>query len=215
MHRSTARSRRTLLAVAVPVGLVLGGALTWQSTHAAFSATAQNADNTWRSGSVVLAAGGTGGALFSGPADDDLQPGSTRSRCIRVDYTGDVPADVRLYVSTPTAAPSTLDPYLVMSVERGTDVAAGALVDPDCSSGFTPATLAYNTARADDPAAGADRTLADLKDLHHDFATGLQVAPATAPDTHLTFRVTYAVADDDAAQRSQSRATFTWEAHNR
>lgn len=214
MHRSTPRARRTLLAVAVPVGLVLSGTLTWQSTHAAFSATTQNADNAWQSGSVVLSAGGTGGALFSGPDDDDLQPGSTRSRCIRVDYTGDLVVDVRMYVSTPTAAPSTLDPYLVMSVERGADVAAGTAVAPDCSSGFTSAVPADDDARADDGSAGADRTLADLKSVHHDFATGLPVAPATAPGTHLTFRITYAVADDDAAQRAQSRATFTWEARS-
>ncbi|MFQ1003589.1 hypothetical protein [Modestobacter sp. SSW1-42] len=213
MHRSAPRARRTLLAVAVPVGLLLSATLTWQSTHAAFSASTRNAGNAWQSGSVVLSAGGTGGALFAGAADAGLHPGSTRSRCIRVDYTGDVTVDVRMYVSTPTAAPSTLDPFLVMSVERGADVAAGTVVDPDCA-GFAPAALAYNTARADDVTADVDRTLADLKGGHHDFATGLQVAPALRPSTHLTFRITYAVADDDAAQRSQSQATFTWEARS-
>ncbi|MCZ2830193.1 hypothetical protein O2W14_15250 [Modestobacter sp. VKM Ac-2986] len=214
MHRSTPRARRTLLAAAVPVGLVLSGTLAWQSTHAAFSVTDRNADNSWQSGRVVLGTGGTGGALFAGPADGDLRPGSSRSRCIRVDYTGDVAAEVRVHVSTPTAAPSTLDPYLVMSVERGADVAAGAAVAPDCSSGFTPRTLVWNSARADTVAADPERTLADLKSRHHDFATGLPVAPTIAPGTHLTFRITYEVADDDAAQRAQSRATFTWEAHS-
>ena len=217
MHRSTPRERRTMAAVAVPLGLVLSATLAWQSTQAAFSATTANAGNSWRSGSVVLDDNDSGAALFSSTADDDLRPGSTRSRCIRVDHTGDLTVDVRMYVSTPTAAPATLDPYLVMSIERGADVAAGATVAPDCTVGFTPtapSTFAYNAAPATDAAADPTRTLAHLKATHSDYETGLRVAPVTGPDTHLAFRITYVVADDDDAQRSEAQAVFTWEARN-
>ena len=216
MHRATPRPRRTLLAVAVPVGLVLSAALTWQSTYAAFSATTDNAGNSWRSGSVVLADGDNGVALFSTAADGALRPGSTRSRCIRVDYTGDLPVDVRLYVGTPPAGATTLDQYLVMSVQRGTDVAAGATTPADCSAFLpgTPTQFPYNTRQADDPAADPLRTLADLKGAHGTYGTGLAVASAVAPDTHLTFKITYVVVDDNAAQHAESAATFTWEARN-
>src|SRR3712207_8993270 len=43
----------------------------------------------FRSGSVVLADSDSEAALFSTTTDSALKPGSTRSRCIRLDYTGD------------------------------------------------------------------------------------------------------------------------------
>jgi len=216
VHGSIRRPGRTLPAVAVPVGLVLSAALTWQSTYAAFSATTGNAGNSWRSGTVTIADGDGGAALFSTAADGALRPGSTRSTCIQVDYTGDLTADVRMYVGTPPAGATALDAYLVMSVERGADVAALDTVAADCSTGFTaaaPQQFAYNTHQAD-PTADAARTMADLKGLHGNYGTGLAVAPATAPGAHLAFKITYFVADDNRAQNAQSNATFTWEARN-
>ena len=129
--------RRSLLAVVVPVGLVLSVALTASSTYAAFSASSENTGNSWQTGSVVLTDNDSGAALFASAADTGLTPGLPRSRCIRLDYTGDVPADIRMYVGTPASGVTTLDPYLVMSVERGRDVLAGTTVAADCSTGFT------------------------------------------------------------------------------
>lgn len=211
------RARHTMTAAAVPVGLVLSAALTWTSTYAAFSASTGNTGNSWQTGSVVLADGDTGAALFTSVSDSALTPGSSRSRCIRVDYTGSLVADLRLYVTTPAAGATSLDPYLVMSVERGADVAAGTTVAADCSTGFTPATspaFLYNTRQADDPLADGSQTLADLKADHADHVTGLVVDSTTAPDSHLTFKITYFVEDDNAAQNAQSSATFTWEARS-
>lgn len=214
-------SRRTMSAVAVPVGLVLSAALTWSSTYAAFSASTGNSGNSWQTGSVVLTDGDSGVALFSSAADSALKPDSARSRCIRVDYTGDLDADIRMYVGTPAAGAATLDPYLVMSVERGADVAPGAPVAADCSTGFTSTTsptFLYNDRQADDPSASALGTLTRLKSDHGTYATGLVVNAPTAPvtpDSHLTFKITYRVVDDNAAQNTASTATFTWEARNR
>ena len=137
------RARRTMLAVAVPVGLVLSAALTWSSTYAAFSAGAGNTGNTWQTGTVALADNDSGAALFASADNGALKPGSTRSRCIRIDYSGDLQADVRMYVGTPTSGAATLDPYLVMSVERGVDVSAGTTVAANCTTGFTPSGTAY------------------------------------------------------------------------
>jgi hypothetical protein len=201
----------------VPVGLLLSAALTWSATHAAFSASTGNAGNSWQTGSVVLSDSDSGAALFTSAADGALKPGSTRSRCIRLDYTGDLPAEIRMYVQTPAGGAVTLDPYLVMSVERGADVAPATTVAADCSTGFTPTatpTFLYNDHQASDPAADQLDTLADLKATHPDHATGLVVSGSTAQGTSLTLRITYSVKDDNAAQNAQSTAVFTWEARN-
>jgi hypothetical protein len=213
----TRSALRSLLAAAVPVGLLIAAAVVWQSTAAAFTATTDNAGNTWRAGSVVLGDSDGGSALFDSTADGALQPGSTRSRCIRVDYTGDLPADLRLYVTTPVSGAVMLDPYLVMSVERGQDVTAATTVAPDCTAGFTPTatpTFLFNTATAGLPAADQTKTLSALKSARPDYANGLQLAGPVAGGTSLTFRVTYSVVDDNAAQNARSTATFTWEARS-
>lgn len=213
----TRSALRSLLAAAVAVGLLLAAAVVWQSTAAAFTATTDNAGNTWRAGSVVLTDSDGGSALFDSTADGALQPGSTRSRCIRVDYTGDLPADIRLYVTTPVSGAVTLDPYLVMSVERGQDVPAATTVAADCSAGFTATatpTFLFNTATAGSPSADQTRTLSALKSARPDYANGLPIGGSVAGGTSLAFRVTYAVVDDNAAQNTRSTATFTWEARS-
>ena len=212
-----ARARRTMLAVAVPVGLVLSAALTWSSTYAAFSATAGNTGNTWQTGTVALADNDSGAALFTTVTDGALKPGSFRSRCVRIDYTGDLQADVRMYVSTPTAGASTLEPYLVMSVERGADVAVGATVTPDCLTGFiqnATRTLLFNTHQADDGLADQTMTMARLKTDKGTYENGLVIDGTTDPNTALTVKITYLVKDENAAQNTTSSATFTWEARN-
>ncbi|WP_158544473.1 hypothetical protein [Blastococcus sp. TBT05-19] len=215
MVRTRSPALRPLLAV-VPVGLLLAGALVWQSTAAAFTATTDNAGNTWRAGSVALTDSAGGSALFDPATDGALQPGSTGSRCIRVDYTGDLPADIRLYVTTPTAGAVTLDPFLVMSVEQGQDVTAATTVDADCT-GFTSTatpTFRFNTASADLGSADQTKTLAALKAASPDYARGLPVGSSVPGGTSLTFRITYSVVDDNNAQNARSSTTFTWEAQN-
>lgn len=217
MGSSAEHSRRTVLMAAVPVGLVLSAALTWTSTYAAFSASTGNTGNSWQTGSVVLADGDSGAALFDSASNGALRPGSTSSRCIRVDYTGSLAADLRLYVSTPTSGASSLDPYLVMSVERGADVTSSTTVAANCTTGFTSTatpTFLYNSHPAGDPSADHTQTLADLKSRHADHTSGLVVDPATVTGTSLTFKITYSVEDDNAAQNKQSSATFTWEARS-
>jgi len=217
VHHRAPRARRTVLPVAVPVGLVMSLAVTWGSTHAAFTASTDNVGNSWQTGSVVLADSDSEAALFSTTTDSALKPGSTRSRCIRLDYTGSLPADIHMYAGTPNAGATTLDPYLVMSVEWGTDVTAATTVAADCTTGFTRTstpTFLYNTQQADGSSADPSRTLAHLKATHRDHGSGLVVSTGTVQNTYLTLRITYAVKNDNGAQNTQSSATFTWEARN-
>jgi len=209
--RTRSVALRSLFA-AVPVGLLLAGALVWQSTSAAFTATTDNTGNTWQAGTVVLRDNDGGSAMFDSAANANLRPGSTRPRCIRVDYTGNLAADIRLFVTTPSSDPATtLDPYLVMSVERGQDVDATTTVAPDCTGFTSTPTMLYNNAAANLPAASQTKTMSTLKT---DSATGLSVGPPVAANTSLTFRITYSVRDDNNAQNTRSTATFTWEARN-
>ncbi|SDC48606.1 hypothetical protein SAMN05660690_1619 [Geodermatophilus telluris] len=216
MRVSLRRGRRSVLAGAVPVGLVLSMALTWSSTHAAFSASTNNPGNSWQTGSVVLADNDSNTALFQSTVEVGLVPGAAKSRCIRLDYTGDVTADIRMYVGLPTGGVTTLDTFLVMSVERGQNVSASTAVAPDCSTGFTQnatRTFLFNTAQANDPAADQAATLAALRS-RADYGTGLSLGAPVAPGTSLTLRVSYSVMDNNNAQRTRSDATITWEARN-
>ncbi len=216
MRPRASRARRTVLPVAVPVGLVMSLAVTWGSTHAAFTASTGNVGNSWQAGSVALDHSQRSSALFTTVDDGALGPGSSRSSCIRLDYTGSLPADIRMYAGTPSSGSDTLDPYLVMSVERGADVTSTTTVAADCTAGFTPATspALYNTQQASAPAADTTKTLAHLKTTHPDYQNGVVVSENTAPNTYLTLRITYAVKNDNGAQNTQSSATFTWEARN-
>ncbi len=91
MRVPSRRGRRSVLAGVVPVGLVLSVALTWSSTHAAFSANTQNPGNSWQTGSVVLTDNDSGTALFQSASESGLTPGAARSRCIRLDSPGTSP----------------------------------------------------------------------------------------------------------------------------
>lgn len=217
MRAPGARTRKAMVTAALPVGLLASGAMVWQSSHAAFSATTTNPGNAWAAGSVALADNDSGVALFNTTDDGTLKPGSTRSRCIRVDYTGDLASDIQLFVTTPPAGATSLDPYLVMSVEKGTTVTSSTAVAPDCSTGFTSAatpTFVYNSAQANTAGANTARTMSHLKATHSTYAAGILVSAATSQGTSLTFKVTYAVADDNAAQNTSSNASFVWEARN-
>ncbi len=98
MRKPNKGLRRTMLAAAVPVGMVVSGALVWQSSYAAFSDTTVNPGNSFTAGSVVLDDNDSNTALFS---VSDLAPKSTWTfKCIRLDYTGTLNSSaVKMYVA--------------------------------------------------------------------------------------------------------------------
>jgi hypothetical protein len=213
---------RVTLAAALPVGLVLSAAVVWQSTSAAFTASTDNPGNSWQSGTVALSDsdGNTiGSALFDSDRDGVLAPLQSDVRCIRVDYTGSLPADIRFYVTTPDDGSDTLDPYLVMSVEEGLSVPEDTEVAPDCSTGFTAKTTptsVFPIAPADDPTLQGLRTHSGYQSggIPVGGPDGSPVGTPTQPGTHLTFKITYMLEDDNDAQGKRSDARFVWEARN-
>lgn len=183
--------RKTVVAAAVPIGFLLSGALVWQASYAAFSSTASNTANTWQAGSVTIDTGGAS-TLFS---VSGLVPGSSGSRCITVNYTGDVAADVRLYSAA--AGATDLAPYLDMTV------AVGTADDASCTNWAQSSVLSTGG------------TAADLLATNTAYASGLTGWTPSAAES-LVYRFDYQLqaATPDASQGDAAVITFTWESQN-
>jgi hypothetical protein len=178
---------RLAAAAAVPVALLASTVLVVQASRAASSASLESADNAWRSGKVTIATDQPSSALFT---VSKIFPGSSGQHCLRVDYTGNVPATVRLWAE----ASGGLAGALQFSVEEGTGGGAA-----DCT-GFTPSAMLF----------GPDALLT-LATAHHDGATGLSSwAPPGAQSR--TYRLKWSLAGGNSSQGKSASATFNWQA---
>lgn len=183
------RTRRLVTAAGLWVGLVLASFAVWRTSSAAFSASTSNAGNSWAAGTVTIGDNDSGVALFNATA---LTPGATDSRCIVVSYSGTVAAGVRLYAG---AVAGGLAAYLDLTVEEGTGGGSGS-----CST-FSPTGTLF---------AG---TLSGFG-AQSDFATGVGTwSPLGAGETR-TYRFSYAIQNDNAAQGQTGAANFVWEARS-
>lgn len=103
------------MTLAVTLGLTLSGALVWQSTEAAFTATTATGQNTWQTGNVQIRHDAASVPFTA----QNLVPGTTGTRCITVTYDGTVgPVDVRLYAQDATGG--ALGDHLTLTVWEGT-----------------------------------------------------------------------------------------------
>lgn len=182
------RSTKSKLLASTAVLGVLAAAMS-AVVFSAFSATTQNAGNSFATGSITLTDNDSGSALFNVTGAD---ANDTYTRCIRVTYasTGSVNATVKLYGTT---AGTGLDQYLDVAITRGTGTAA------DCSD-FAGATSIYSgtlQAFPDNYAAGVDDT--DTSWSNGEAAT---------------YRIAVTVQDNNAAQGLNASQTFTWEARS-
>src|SRR3954453_13617618 len=84
----TRKVARTLVVLAAVGGLATLGAFS------AFTSQADNPGNRVSSGSVTLADNDGGVALYD---FTNAKPGDSRTSCIRVNYTGSLAADVKLF----------------------------------------------------------------------------------------------------------------------
>jgi hypothetical protein len=190
MHISS-RHSRTAAWIALPLAVVASGALIATASYAAFSASTDNAGNSWRTGAVALTDDDQGTALFD---EDDLVPGSTGSNCITVTANTTNPTTVKLYTDAQTDD-DTLAQHVGMKVERGSLGTAG-----DCST-FTAASTVH------------DGTLAGLMALDS-YGEGLDDWAPTTGTASTTYRFVYDLAEDtpNTAQSSEAGTTFVWEA---
>src|SRR5450432_1588254 len=103
MSNQPERRRRFVRATAPAFGLLAAGLLVWQGSYAAFSATTNDTNNVWSSGSLNLVNnGGTAvyaastSATFGGA---NLKPGSTGTTCLTVKSNSTAAGTLAMYQS--------------------------------------------------------------------------------------------------------------------
>jgi hypothetical protein len=122
---------RVRIAATAAVLLVLGMAA-GEATVSAFKGSTGNPGDTFAAGSVILSDNDSGAATVSLAK---ARPGDSSSGCVKLTYTGSLPATVKLYGDVTGSLP----PYLTITVTRGTQ---GTATFPSCT-GFTPDTRNY------------------------------------------------------------------------
>jgi hypothetical protein len=167
----------------------------------AFSSTTTNPNNNFSTGSVVLSDNDAGAALYTVTG---AKPGDSVTRCIKVTYTGNLPADVHLYTTSTIGA---LGQYIDLTITPGTQASS---TFPDCT-GFTPA------------AGGAiyTGTLQNFGSTKNSYANGVVSYPGSQTQWNQNDAVVYRfvatlqnTAPDTTQSQSTGTHTFTWEARN-
>lgn len=191
------RHGRKLLVSALVVGVL--GTVTALGVFGLFSATTQNAGNEIVAGQVALSDNDAGSAMFN---IRDAKPGESWTRCIKISYTGSLPADVRNYLRS---TPGALTPYLGLKLEQGTQATT---TFPNCD-GFTPDSTGTVY---DGPVSSA---------FFGNFETGLVEVPpgqtSWQPGNSLILRMTLSLSasmPDQVQGASTGSATVVWEARN-
>lgn len=192
-------SLTTKLALTLLLIGLFGSGIT--GTLAIFTATIDNTGNTFSTGTVTLTDNDAGTAMLG---LTNAKPGDTDTSCIQVSYTGSLPSTVRLYGTT---TGSGLDPYLNLTVTRGT----GSTFD-DCSA---------FAADAVDYGGGGNGVVYNgtVQGFPDDYTGALVDPTAGSPETWTTdethdYRFTVTVADSDSGQGKSASQTFIWEARN-
>lgn len=119
------RSQKALASVVV-VGVL--GSVVALGVFGLFSATTQNSGNEISSGTIAISDNDAGSAMFN---ITNAKPGDSWTRCIKVLYSGSLPADVKLYE---LGGGGPLSPYLKLKLEQGTQAES---TFPSCT-GFAP-----------------------------------------------------------------------------
>ena len=193
--RSILANKRLVAAASIPVAVIASGALVWQSSYSAFSATTSNPTNNWAAGTVALSDDDAGTAMFSAT---NIKPGSTGTKCIAVTSTGSLASTVKLY-GTSYATTNALAGSINLSVEEGTGGTSSS-----CAN-FTGGTSVYSGTLA---AFGTSKTA---------FASGVgSWAPTGNGNETKSFKVTYTLPTTapDSVQGGTASLGFTWESQN-
>jgi hypothetical protein len=195
MSFSRKLSKKLVVGTTVPLAILASGALVWQSSYSAFSATTANPTNNWSAGTVALSDDDSNTAMFTA---SNLKPGATGTKCIAVTSTGSLASTVKLY-GTSYATTNGLAANINLKVEEGTGATSSSC------TGFTGGTTLYDGAMS---TFGTTRT---------SFATGVSSwAPTGSGSETKAYRITYALSSStpDTAQGGTAALGFTWESQN-
>ncbi|HZC73141.1 MAG TPA: hypothetical protein VE442_20775 [Jatrophihabitans sp.] len=198
MSRPSVLSARSLGIAAVLLGVLASGALIWQASYSAFSATTSNPTSNWSAGTVALSDDDANTALFTATG---LKPGSTGTKCIAVTSTGSLASAVKLYGSN-AATTNALSSSINLTITQGTGGGFGSC------TGFTPLGSGSSVYTG---------TVAGFASSATNYATGLgSWAPTGTGSETRTFQLVYTVDPNapNSAQGGTAAIGFTWEAQN-
>ncbi|MFK0040582.1 hypothetical protein ACIQTW_12140 [Paenarthrobacter sp. NPDC090517] len=151
MKKPSDRIRKIAMFTAGPLAVLVAGAMVWQGSQAAFTATTRNSGNSWSTGNVVLTDDDLGAAAFT---VENIVPGQTGQKCIVVTSQSNVPGEVRAYTQNLIAARG-MEDRIFFDLEQGTGGSFN-----DCT-GFTPTANQV-----------PELPLSTLASVNRDFATG-------------------------------------------
>lgn len=196
----------TLISLTIGLAINLSGMGTW----AAFTSSTSSLANSFTSGTVVLSDDDGGSTAMFTVALGVMTPNVTVSRCIAVNYTGSLPANVVLFRGSGAIGGTGLETDLNLKVTRGT----GATF-PTCT-GFTADATNYLGAGA-----GVIFNTATITTYPLEAGTPIQDPPGTAEvwtnsETHVyRFDVTVKATAPDTQQGKVANAIdFVWKATN-
>jgi hypothetical protein len=135
------RRRRRALRAATPLAaLLIAALLIWQGSNAAFSATTDNSNDAWATGSLALTNNG-GGTTYSGTTaalftEANLKPGDTGAKCITVQSGGTLPGSLKLYRGTVSGTNSAALAAVLDVTVDAVAVGASTNVQANCT-GYT------------------------------------------------------------------------------
>jgi predicted ribosomally synthesized peptide with SipW-like signal peptide len=187
------KSRKVLRTLAV-VGVL--AALAGVGAFSVFSDFTDNENNQVTAGTVNIDDNDGGTALYN---FTNAKPGqSAAARCIRVDYTGTLPANVKLYTTSTIGA---LGPNVNLKVEAGTQGTFAA----DCT-GFTSQQTLFDAALSTFPTTYAGG-VSDFPNSETSWDNGESVV--------YKFTATLSASTPNGQQgASTGLHTFRWEAQN-
>ena len=192
------RHARLLTVGALIAGAGASGAIVWQASYSAFSATTSNSANNWSAGTVALSNDAANTAMFTAA---NLKPGSTGTKCIAVTSTGSLPSAVKLYGVNPSTT-NALSSSIDLTITQGTSGGSAGC------TGFTPLASGSSVYSG---------TLAGFASAATNYATGLgSWAPTGSGSETRVYQISYTLdaATPNTAQGGTASIGFTWEAQN-
>jgi hypothetical protein len=179
------------IVAAIAASLVLSVLMVTRTSAALFGSSVENENNSWATGSVVLAGEDSATAMFRTAVDGQLTGGQTLQKCMKLTYTGTLAGAVQLY----GASSGDLAPYLDITIDQGAGNGPGG-----ACTGYVASTATLWSG-----------TLAAFATAAPDYTNGKAPWTAAANDT-VVYRITVSVQNVTAAQAKAATASFTWEA---
>lgn len=185
--RAPARTSRAALSSILLIGVF--SACSGYGVFGAFSSSTQNPASAFSIGTVTIADNDTGTALYS---LTNVIPEEPNDRCIKVTYTGNLGASVKVYRGSLSGS---LGPYVTLTVTKGTGD------NPTCAD-FSAGTDVYSGTLSAFPASSGGALA----------LTNAASSATWSANNAVTYRFRVEVVNNTAAQNlSTGTHAFTWE----